>query len=88
MSKFLNLGVSLEEIIRRVTTNPARAIGEAGRLGTLKPGAVADVAVFSLEHGQFDFIDTDQNHMSGTQKLVTQLTIKDGRIWYQAPEKR
>lgn len=87
MSKFLNLGVSLDEVIRRVTTNPARALGEADRLGTLKPGAIADVAVLSLEHGQFDFIDTDQNHMTGTQKLVTQLTLKDGRIWYRLPER-
>ena len=84
MSKFLNLGVSLEEVIRCVTTNSARAIGEAGNLGTLKPGAIADVAVFSLERGQFDFVDTDQNHMIGEQRLVTQLTLKDGRIWYRA----
>jgi len=84
MSKFLNLGVDLTEVIRRVTTNPARVIGEAGRLGTLKPGAVADVAVFSLERGQFDYVDTDQNHMTGEQRLVTQLTLKDGRIWYRA----
>ena len=87
MSKFLNLGVSLDEVIRRVTTNPARVLGEDGRLGTLKPGAVADVAVFSLERGQFDFIDTDQNHLTGAQKLVTQLTLKDGRIWYRAPQR-
>lgn len=85
MSKFLNLGVRLDDVIQRVTTNPARAIGEEGRLGTLKPGAVADVAVFSLERGEFDFVDTDQNHMTGQQKLVTQLTIKDGRVWYRAP---
>jgi len=84
MSKFLNLGVGLEEVIRRVTTNSARAIGEAGSLGTLKPGSVADVAVFSLERGQFDFVDTDANHMIGEQRLVTQMTLKDGRVWYRA----
>lgn len=84
MSKFLNLGVSLEEVIRRVTANPARAIGEAGRLGTLRPGAIADIAVLGVEHGQFDFIDTDQNHMTGDRKLVTHLTVKDGRVWYRA----
>jgi dihydroorotase len=88
MSKFLNLGVSLEEVIRRVTTNSARAIGEAENLGTLKPGSVADVAVFSLERGQFDFVDTDQNRMIGEQRLVTQLTLKDGRIWYRAPREQ
>jgi len=88
MSKFLNLGVSLDEVFRCVTTNPARVIGEGERLGTLKPGAVADVAVFSLERGQFDFVDTDQNHMTGEQKLVTQLTLKDGRIWYRAKKEQ
>jgi len=88
MSKFLNLGVSLDEVFRCVTTNPARAIGEGERLGTLKPGAVADVAVFSFERGQFDFVDTDQNHMTGEQKLVTQLTLKDGRIWYRATKEQ
>ncbi|MBM4256975.1 MAG: amidohydrolase/deacetylase family metallohydrolase [Deltaproteobacteria bacterium] len=88
MSKFLNLGMSLEDVIRRVTTNSARAIGEGGVLGTLKPGSVADVAVFSLERGQFDFVDTDQNHMIGEQRLVTQLTLKDGRVWYRAPREQ
>ena len=88
MSKFLNLGVTVDEVIRCVTTNPARAIGEAGQLGTLKPGAIADVSVFSLERGQFDFIDTDQNHMTGEQKLVTHLTLKDGRIWYRAAKEQ
>lgn len=88
MSKLLNLGMTLEEVILRTTANPARAIGEAGVLGTIKPGAVADVAVFSLERGQFDFVDTDQDHMIGEQKLVTQLTLKDGRVWYRASEKQ
>jgi dihydroorotase len=88
MSKLLNLGMSLEDVLLRTTANPARVIGEAGHIGTLKPGAVADVAVFSLERGQFDFIDTDQNHMIGEQRLVTQLTLKDGRIWRQAREGR
>jgi dihydroorotase len=83
MSKLLNLGMSLEDVIVRTTANPARVFGEAGRIGTLKPGAIADVAVFSLEEGEFDFVDTDQNHMTGRQRLVNQLTVKDGRIWYQ-----
>ena len=88
MSKLLNLGMTLEDVVRCVTTNPARVIGEHGQIGTLKPGAIADVAVLSLEHGEFDFVDTDQNHMIGEQKLVAHLTIKDGRIWYQADRVR
>ncbi len=88
MSKLLNLGMGLEDVIRCVTTNPARVIGEAEQLGTLRPGATADVAVLSLEQGEFDFIDTDQNHMTGEKKLVAQLTVKDGRVWYQADRAR
>jgi dihydroorotase len=88
MSKLLNLGMGLEDVIRCVTTNPARVIGEAEQLGTLRPGAVADVAVLSLEQGEFDFVDTDQNHMTGEKKLVAQLTVKDGRVWYQADRAR
>jgi dihydroorotase len=88
MSKLLNLGMTLEDVVRCVTTNPARVIGEHEQIGTLKPGAIADVAVLSLEQGEFDFVDTDQNHMTGEQKLVAHLTIKDGRIWYQADRVR
>ena len=88
MSKLLNLGMGLEDVIRCVTTNPARVIGEAEQLGTLRPGAIADVAVLSLEQGEFDFVDTDQNHMIGEKKLVAQLTVKDGRVWYQADRAR
>ncbi len=84
MSKLLNLGMGLEDVIRCVTTNPARVIGEAEQIGTLRPGATADVAVLSLEQGEFDFVDTDRNHMIGEKKLIAQLTVKDGRVWYQA----
>jgi dihydroorotase len=84
MSKLLNLGMGLEDVIRCVTTNPARVIGEAEQIGTLRPGATADVAVLSLEQGEFDFVDTDRNHMTGEKKLIAQLTVKDGRVWYQA----
>jgi len=80
--------MSLEDVIRCVTTNPARVIGEAEQLGTLRPGATADVAVLSLEQGEFDFVDTDQNHMVGEKKIVAQLTVKDGRVWYQADRAR
>ena len=84
MSKFLNMGVPLEEIIGRTTTNPARVIGEVGRLGSLKPGAIADVDAFVNERGSFEFRDTDGNTLHGEQRLGCRLTVKDGRIWWQA----
>jgi predicted amidohydrolase len=72
------MGVPLEEIIKRTTTNPARVIGKAGRLGTLKPGAIADVAAFVSERGSFEFRDPDGDTMHGDQRLVCRLT-REGR---------
>lgn len=83
LSKFLNLGMPLEEIIRAATATPARVIGQEGALGTLRRGAVADVAVFELEEGEFDFQDTDGNSLRGRRRLSPYLTVKDGDVWWQ-----
>ncbi|MCI0528550.1 MAG: amidohydrolase/deacetylase family metallohydrolase, partial [Nitrospira sp.] len=80
LSKFLNLGLTLEEVITMSTLHPARAIGYEGKLGTLKPGVPADVAVFELQEGSFEFFDVDKKVMKGTQRLVSKLTIRDGKV--------
>jgi dihydroorotase len=79
MSKFLNLGVPLEEVILRSTWNPAREIRRE-EFGHLTPGAVADVAVLRLLKGDFGFLDAHGLRLKGTQKLIAELTIKDGRV--------
>jgi dihydroorotase len=83
LSKFLNLGMPLEEVVRAATATPARIIGREGELGTLKPGAIADVAVFTLEEGDFEFRDSDGNTMRGRHRLTPSLTVKDGEVWWQ-----
>jgi len=83
MAKFLNLGMPLADVVRAATATPARAIGREGRLGTLKPGAVADVAVFKLEDGRFDFEDAHGEHMTGERRLVPTLTLRAGEIWWR-----
>jgi predicted amidohydrolase len=83
MAKFLNLGVPLPEVVRAVTANPATAIGRAGQLGTLRPGAVADVAVFALETGAFDFEDAHGEHMTGRQRFTPVLTLRAGEVWWR-----
>src|SRR5712691_4968309 len=82
LSKFLNLGMSLEAVIRAATATPAEVVGRAGEIGTLKPGAVADVAVFDLEGGRFDFEDADRQHLTGPKRLAPVMTIKDGEVWW------
>lgn len=79
MSKFLNLGMGIEDVILRTTWNPAQTI-QRPDLGHLDVGAVADVAVFNLRSGDFGFIDTGGGRMPGTQKLEAELTIRAGKV--------
>ncbi len=81
MSKFLALGMTLDEVIARSTWNPAREIGHE-ELGHLSVGAPADVAVLRLETGRFGFIDAYGARLDGTRKLVCELTLRDGRVAY------
>ncbi len=81
MSKFLVLGVPLDEVIRRSTWNPAREIKHE-ELGHLSVGAPADVAVLRLTDGRFGFIDSFGKRMAGTKRLVCELTIRDGKVVY------
>lgn len=81
MSKFVELGMSLTEVVRRATEVPARLMGLAGKVGTLRPGAEADVAVVKQLSGEFRLWDADGNHIVGRQLLVPVLTLKAGRVY-------
>jgi dihydroorotase len=79
MSKFLNMGVSLDDVIRMSSWNPARQI-KREELGHLSVGAIADVAVLRLASGDFGFVDVYGARLRGSKKLVAELTLKDGRV--------
>lgn len=79
MSKFLALGMSVQEIIARTTVHPARVIDRPD-LGTLSPGAEADVAVFNVRKGDFGFLDVRGIKVEGKQKIEAELTIRGGKI--------
>jgi dihydroorotase len=79
MSKFLNLGLSIQDVVLRSTWNPALAI-KRPELGHLSVGAEADIAVFNLHEGDFGFVDSYNFKMNGNQKLETELTIRAGDI--------
>ena len=81
LSKFLHLGLTPEEVIQRASTNPANLFGFPNGLGTLKVGAAADVALFSLVEGDFRFEDSLKQTRLGHQKLVPVATVKAGRIY-------
>ena len=79
MSKFLNMGISLKDVIKLSTWNPAMYIKRT-ELGHLSIGAEADIAVFKVRTGDFGFIDSHGFTIRGTQKLESELTLRAGKI--------
>ena len=79
MSKFLVIGMPLLEVIRTSTVNPAQEIGHP-ELGHLTVGAVADVAVLNLMQGSFGYADSFGGRLAGDQRLIAELTVKDGAV--------
>ncbi len=79
MSKYMAIGMSLEDAIKRATWNAATSIKRED-LGNLDEGAVADIAVLSLLNGKFGFVDAGGNTLDGNRKLEAELTIRAGKI--------
>jgi len=79
MSKFLNIGMPLQDIIFRATWNTAQSIGRDD-IGHLTPGAVADIAVLRVRQGEFGFLDSGGKRMKGKRKLEAELTIRAGKV--------
>ena len=79
MSKFLNLGFSLDEVVAMATINPARIIGRVEKLGTLQVGAPADVAILELVEAPVTFVDTRKNTRQGSRWLKPVQTVRAGR---------
>jgi dihydroorotase len=79
MSKFLNLGVPVEEIVRLSTANPAREIHHE-ELGQIAVGADADLALLSIEEGDFGFVDSLGGKLAGHQKFVCEMTVRNGLV--------
>jgi dihydroorotase len=81
MSKFLALGLSVDDVIARSTWNPAREIHRED-IGNLAAGAPADIAVLKVEKGSFGYLDMHGARLRGNQRLVCEMTLRDGRVVY------
>ncbi|MFN7932593.1 MAG: amidohydrolase/deacetylase family metallohydrolase [Bryobacteraceae bacterium] len=79
MSKFVNMGMSMDDVILRSTWNPAKEIKREA-LGHLSVGAGADIAVIRLEQGKFGYVDVLGAKMTGTKRLTAELTLRDGKV--------
>lgn len=79
LSKFLHLGLSLDEVVALGASRPAAAIGRAGEVGTLRVGAEADIAVMRLEEGRFTLRDARGDEREAARLLVPVVTLRRGR---------
>ena len=79
MSKFLMLGMPLDQVIACATSNASRVFPFFHDRGTLKVGAPADVAVLELREGTFEFVDNFENKRTGRQRLFPIATVLGGK---------
>jgi predicted amidohydrolase len=84
MMKFLKLGMPVERVVAAATSVPARQIGMRGKLGTLAPGAFADVAIFRRVKKQALMVKDDSGDSIAVEDwLIPQMTVLNGRIAYR-----
>lgn len=79
MDKFLHLGMSFDEVIRRTTFEPAKFLSRQQEIGTLAPGAIADITVLDVEEGEFPLTDSHGIVKTGRQRLEVRHTFRAGR---------
>jgi len=79
MSKFLNFGMTLDQVVARATVNASRIFPVFQDRGTLNVGAPADVAVLELREGTFEFVDNYGNSRTGRQRLFPSETVLGGK---------
>lgn len=86
MSKFLCMGMDLNHVIRCSTENAATALKRPD-LGTLKPGAVGDATLLTIDEGTYDYVDVVGEHMNGNRKINARGTVIAGKLWHDAAAK-
>ena len=80
LSKFLYLGLSVEQAIRKVTGEPARILRFPEKIGTLQAGAIADVSILNVEQENVEFFDSTREKRVGHQRIVPVATVKGGNL--------
>jgi len=83
MTKLLHFGMSLDDLVTRATSAPAKIMGYEGTVGTLRPGANADVTIIELRDEPVQLRDSDGNTVTAKRRLLPQVTVKDGRVWHE-----
>jgi dihydroorotase len=79
MSAMLRLGMTLRQVIERVTCNPAKAISLTDRAGSLKPGMPADITVFRVNSGEYEMLDCYTRTRKAEKQIEPLITFKSGK---------
>lgn len=79
VSKFLALGMPLQEAVEKATVNPAKIIGKKNLLGTIREEAFGDLTILDLEKGRFEFVDADGQTKIGAERLIPTMAVAGGR---------
>lgn len=81
MTKFLALGMTLTDVIAAATTRPAHILGLSNELGSLRPGACADITVLRMDEGHFSLIDAEGQSRTGRNRLRVVTVVRGGQIY-------
>lgn len=85
MSKFIELGMPLVEVIRSATQNAAAALNRPD-LGTFKSGSAGDATVIDWRKGSFDYVDSTGEQVTGQSRLLASHVIINGALWHKAED--
>jgi dihydroorotase len=86
LSKFLLLGLSVDQVIERVTVRPTRMFNFGTDLGSLRPGTVADITILEVREGSFLFTDSTGKRRTGRQKLQSAAALRAGKLYVNRSE--
>jgi len=84
MTKYFNLGISLQNVIKACTSTPARLIGMEGKIGTLAPGADADIAIFQMKETPLQLRDVFDDVLICHHVFIPRMTILGGSVVYRS----
>jgi dihydroorotase len=85
MSKFMYLGLTVDQVVEKVTAAPKKMFKFPEKIGSLETGSVADVTISEVRSGDFDFYDSRREKRVGHQKFVPTATVKGGSFMYWEP---
>jgi dihydroorotase len=80
LTKFMALGLSLEQVLQKATIEPAKSLPAVRGHGRLAEGLSADIALLAVESGEFTYEDFFGNRLRADRRLICRSTIKDGRL--------